>query len=360
MTNKYDIPPHTVQSGETLYKIAQTHNIPVDSLMRWNNIDKDGVIFPGQKLNLSSPNDISYSRNISDSDIERTNYIIETKNNNYVIKKGDNLSIVADKYNVSVNYLSYINNIDEGAILPFGKELKIPPTRNVKNIRSLNDVAKALGVSPEFIKNLKMLEDGKKADKTFYSEKEFHNTPYTDNEGHRTIGIGHVLKKGDKESLTNQEVLELFANDLLKMEENLWATLGGKRNYEKLPQSIKEALLDMTFNKGTDILKNSEGLIWCLKNEKYEAAINKMTNIKSLKGNEMSGLARRRLFDMATACKMYNGNIPNSNLATAQNLYKKGIELLRAEYGNKFESQLVGYNNYIKQIWGDKIKLITN
>jgi len=334
------------------------NNNKSNSLANYNNNE---LTFFSATKNNESPSEIKPMQNISDTEIERKNYIAETPHKTYTVKSGDTANSIARKHNISVNYLLSYNKMSKNEILSPGKTiLKIPSARKAKNINSINDVAKAIGVSGDFIKNLKRIEDGKKDNGHYYSENEFHNSPYMDSEGNMTIGIGHVIKKGDKRYLTNKQVLETFANDLLAVEENLWSILGGKRNYEKLPQPIKEALLDMTFNKGTAILENSEGLVWCLKNEKYEAAINKMTNIKSLKGNEMSGLAKRRLFDIATACKMYNGNIPNTNLATAQNLYKKGVDLLRAEYGNEFKNQIVGYNNYIKQIWGNKIKLITN
>jgi len=307
------------------------------------------------------PAEIKPMQNISDEEIERKRYIIENIPKTYTVKPGDTANSIAKAHNISVNYLLSYNGLKGNEILTPNKTVfKIPSARMAKNIYSINDVAKAMGVSQNFIKNLKKFEDGQKTNGTLYRENEFHNTPYIDSEGNKTIGIGHVMKKGDKSYLTNKQVLKTFTNDLLTMEENLWSIIG-KSNYEKLPQPIKEALLDMTFNKGTAIIENSEGFIWCLKNGKYEAAINKMTDIRSYKGNEMSGLAKRRLFDIATACKIYNGNIPNSNLATAQNLYKKGIELLRQECKENnlnFENQLVGYNNEIQNLWGDKIKLI--
>lgn len=157
---------------------------------------------------------------------------------------------------------------------------------------------------------------------------------------------------------------------MLKMEENLWDVMGGKKNYDKLPQSIKEALLDMTFNKGTAIIEDTEGLVWALKNGKYEAAICKMTNNKSQKGREMSGLSKRRLFDISVASKMYKNNPPQSVINTAQQVYNRGVELLKTESASAyrklknpkisfcqyFENQLVGYNAYAREYMGDKIK----
>lgn len=42
---------HVVVKGDTLYKIALTHNISLDDLMNWNNISSD-LIFPGNEFVL--------------------------------------------------------------------------------------------------------------------------------------------------------------------------------------------------------------------------------------------------------------------------------------------------------------------
>ena len=187
----------------------------------------------------------------------------------------------------------------------------------------------------------------------------FHNTAYVDDAGVKTIGIGHVVKKGEPQKLSNAQVCELLTKDLLKIEENLYSIMGGKRNYEKLPQPIREALLDMSFNKGVDVIKDTPGLLYTLKSGKYEAAINKMTYNKSTTtGLEMSGLCKRRIFDISLATKIYKGRIPQSNINTAQKLYNRGVQLLRAECktsGNNFKNILVGYNNEVKSYMGNKI-----
>lgn len=348
---------YTVKSGETLFRISQNTGVPVDSLCAFNNI-KDNQIFPGQNLKLSrKEGEITPITEISDEEIAREDYIKETKNSSHIVKAGENYSTIAKKYNVETNYLLHINGLSGNDTLSIGQKLIIPSTRTPKNIKSLNDVAKAMGVTEAFIKNLKKIEDGYKKNGKPYGDNEFHNYVYKDCEGNDTIGIGHLVKKGDKKYLSNEEVLQTFSSDLFKMEENLWAVLGGKKNYNKLPVPIKETLLDMTFNKGTDIIKNSEGLIWCLKNGKYEAAINKMTNVKTFNGTEVSGLCKRRLFDISVACKVYGGDIPSSNKAAIQDLYNKGVELLKQECeksGNSFENLIVGFHDEIQSYFGDK------
>ena len=310
---------------------------------------------------------------ISDEQIQtnntRSKYIRTVQNPPYTTQAGDNLAKIADKFGVQYAEILALNGLDENSAkkIRAGKVIKLPPTRIPQNINSLADVAKAMGVSQNFVLRLKRLEDGK--DK---KDNEFWNYTYDDATGKKsdgknvkgteTIGIGHVWKKGEPRNLNNKQVMELCVKDMLKMEDHLRVLMGGNKNYDKLPQSIKEALLDMTFNKGTDIIKNSEGLLWCLKNGKYEAAINKMTNNKSAKtGKELSGLNKRRLFDIATASKMYNDRVPQSIQNTAQQVYNRGIQLLRQEYPNKndFAAQLAGYNKDVKSFSNLNIKLIT-
>lgn len=367
---------HKVKAGETLYSIAKSMGVSVDELKKANGL-KDNSLSIGQILRMPTGgnrnrNEILMMSEISDDEIkleQQRSRFIKTRNNPaHKLQKGEHPSTLAEKYNVEERTILMINGLDKNSAtkLQIGDVLKIPPTRTAKNINNLSDAATALGVSVDFVKNLKRIEDGKN-----FPDNKFHNTPYRDDEGHLTIGIGHLYKAGEKKNLTNKEVLELFVNDMLKMEENLWDIMGGKKNYDKLPQSIKEALLDMTFNKGTAIIENTQGLVWALKNKKYEAAICKMTNNKSLKGREMSGLSKRRLFDISVASKMYKNNIPQSIINTAQHVYNRGVELLRAECTKSYqklknpqitlqkyiENQLVGYNAQAKEYMGNKIKI---
>ena len=315
----------------------------------------------------------------SDEELEKNNlrnkYIQTVKHPDYTIKKGDYPAKLAEQFDVEERNILMLNGLngETATTLQPGDVLKIPDSRHAKNINNLNDAAKAMGVSQEFIKRLKALEDGNKNNGKPYGVNEFHNTPYIDEAGNETIGIGHVLKKGEKKYLSNKEVLELFVNDMLKMEENLWTVLGGRKNYEKLPQSIKEALIDMTFNKGTSIIEDTKGLVWTLKQGKYEAAINLMTNNKTQKGKELSGLSKRRLFDISTAAKMYKGQPPQSVINTQQKVYNRGVALLRIEAANDYKklknpgisqqqyflNQLAGYNKEALEFSEGKIKPIS-
>ncbi len=374
---------YKVKKGETLYSIAKSMGVSVEDLKKVNGLS-DNNLSIGQILAIPSANsqntnrEISIISAVSDEEIEQNNtrnkYIKTIKHPDYTIKKGDTPTNIAKRFDVEERSILTLNGLskESSKTLQIGDVLKIPDGRHARNINNLNDAAKAMGVSTDFIKRLKLIEDGKKDNGVPFKDHEFHNTPYIDDAGNETIGIGHLIKGGDKKYLTNKEVLTLFVNDMLKMEENLWGILGGKKIYDKLPQSIKEALLDMIFNKGTAIIENTQGLTWALKQGKYEAAINLMTNNKTQKGKEMSGLSKRRLFDISTASKMYKGNIPQSIINTQQKVYNRGIQLLRLECAKSYKmlknpnisqqqyflNQLQGYNKEALEFSGGKIKII--
>jgi membrane-bound lytic murein transglycosylase D len=43
---------YTVRNGDSLYLIASRFRVTVDQLARWNNIDKEKILRPGQKLTM--------------------------------------------------------------------------------------------------------------------------------------------------------------------------------------------------------------------------------------------------------------------------------------------------------------------
>jgi membrane-bound lytic murein transglycosylase D len=46
---------HTVQKGETLYRISRQYKLSVEQLRQYNKLDANASIYPGQKLNVSPP-----------------------------------------------------------------------------------------------------------------------------------------------------------------------------------------------------------------------------------------------------------------------------------------------------------------
>jgi membrane-bound lytic murein transglycosylase D len=51
---KANIRTYTVKAGDTLYSIAQRFSVPLDDLLRWNNLNSKSVIQPGRQIKVSA------------------------------------------------------------------------------------------------------------------------------------------------------------------------------------------------------------------------------------------------------------------------------------------------------------------
>lgn len=110
VSNYIDLPyelgnVYIVKKGDSLYSIAQKYNTTVDELKKINGLTSN-IINIGQVLKLPE------KENIVDYDL-------------YIVKKGDTLYKIANNYNISVNELKKINNLTSDT-LSIGQELLVP------------------------------------------------------------------------------------------------------------------------------------------------------------------------------------------------------------------------------------------
>ena len=94
---------YTVEKGDTLYSISRRFNIPVDDLIRINNLSSD-ILNIGQKLYFSEKNN-------ADETI-------------YIVQKGDTLYSISRKFNIGVDEIKRINNLTNNDLF-IGQELII-------------------------------------------------------------------------------------------------------------------------------------------------------------------------------------------------------------------------------------------
>ncbi|MNJ98401.1 Membrane-bound lytic murein transglycosylase D precursor [compost metagenome] len=103
---------HIVQSGDSLYTIARKYQTSVAALQRLNNIKRGRLIKVGMKLRVAP--DTSSSREVA-------------KNNKvHVVRRGENLSTIAAKYNVTLTDIKQKNKIRNPSSLMVGARIVIP------------------------------------------------------------------------------------------------------------------------------------------------------------------------------------------------------------------------------------------
>ena len=251
----------------------------------------------------------------------------------YVVKKGDTPDKIAQNHNVSTMRLLAENNLTTKSIIQPNDELWIPESYTVKNIENLDDIAKLVKLDKQYLEDLCKFET-------------FSNKIYYDANGNATIGVGHLVKpeelnKYQGKTLTDKEVYELLAQDMFERDLDFETILEGDAYY-KMPIALKSQVLDLIFNKGLGAVTSNEKLINALNNGDYVTAVANLnqdysivTNAKGEKVKKhLSGLSKRRLYNMSQASKIFEKGIPDEVLKSAKAVYSRGLVTMEQERDN--------------------------
>ena len=114
---------HLVKSGDTLIGISKKHKVTTKQLMDWNNLKNPKELKAGKKIKIA----------------DKTNEKKPTSNSatyagksTHVLKKGETLSHVADKYNISSEKIMAWNNINDPHRVRAGQKLIIKTSGNLE------------------------------------------------------------------------------------------------------------------------------------------------------------------------------------------------------------------------------------
>ena len=100
--NKAGSKTYIVSEGDYLSGIASNNGVSVNDLMEWNDLKSDKIMV-GQKLKIYGSN---------------------SKTSVHVVKEGENLTMIADEYDISLSELKELNNLNDDKIL-IGQKLKV-------------------------------------------------------------------------------------------------------------------------------------------------------------------------------------------------------------------------------------------
>lgn len=183
---------YTVQKGDTLYSISKKMNIPIETIKKINKLDNNNLSIgqilylnekdnPEEEYYIVQKGDTLYSiskkfqmkieelkelNNISSDTLQVGQVLIiddnksSDNNQTYIVAKGDSLWGISKKYNIPINELIEINQLDD-LTLQIGQELIIPSSEKdiyiVQKGDTLWSVAKKNGLSVEELKKLNNL-----------------------------------------------------------------------------------------------------------------------------------------------------------------------------------------------------------
>jgi membrane-bound lytic murein transglycosylase D len=162
---------YRVKRGDNLSTIAQKYDVAVDDLKKWNNIRGNKVAY-GKNLKINGVEADQKSTAVAKVEIDKKGIqkdsLATPTNSIYVVQKGDNLSNIAKKFNVTVAELQDWNklttkSISLGASLqvvknPIHKEVVAESVErkdiaySVQKGDNLGSIAKKFGASVEELK----------------------------------------------------------------------------------------------------------------------------------------------------------------------------------------------------------------
>ena len=99
---------YSVKRGDTIGKIAYRCDTTIGALLRLNDMNMRDSVYVGQKLKVPAA--------------------INDKEQIYIVKRGDYLSKIADKYDTTAETLVQYNNLKRRNRIYKGQRLKIPPS----------------------------------------------------------------------------------------------------------------------------------------------------------------------------------------------------------------------------------------
>jgi len=160
---------YVVKSGDYLSKIAQDYGVTSAQIKEWNGL-KDDKIFVGQKLKLYSD---AKTTNKETKEKPKKSKTEGTKI--HTVKAGENLTLIAEKYEISIDDIRDWNELDNDVITPGQKLIVSEPSKKtskkdntttkgkskthiVKEGETLAKIASTYGVNVSDLKNWNEIE----------------------------------------------------------------------------------------------------------------------------------------------------------------------------------------------------------
>jgi membrane-bound lytic murein transglycosylase D len=96
---------YTIKKGDTLWSIANEMGVNIGALSRWNNLNPEKKLMPGDKLKIrmtktSDPLDEPHGKRVGKEIV-------------YVVKEGDTLWSIAKKFNLTISEIKTWNHLNE-------------------------------------------------------------------------------------------------------------------------------------------------------------------------------------------------------------------------------------------------------
>jgi len=175
--DKFQFKTHIVRKGDTLGGIARFYRVDLEPILELNRLKRSSLLSIGMNLIIPIPKDARIAW-VPERKMERGSQPLRSEEITYTIKRGDSLWSIANEMGVNIGALSRWNNLHPDKKLMPGDKLKIriltsqhpsngPPKKEGKEIiyivkegDTLWDIAQKYNVTIEEIKNWNSLNGG--------------------------------------------------------------------------------------------------------------------------------------------------------------------------------------------------------
>jgi membrane-bound lytic murein transglycosylase D len=110
---------YSVRSGDTLWDIARRHDVELDHLAQWNSLSPRDPLRVGQRLSIWQTADRA------DDNLDAPHPANTTKRIKYVVRKGDSLARISQRFNVKISELRDWNSLRANDYLQPGQKLTL-------------------------------------------------------------------------------------------------------------------------------------------------------------------------------------------------------------------------------------------
>ncbi len=144
---------YTVQSGDTLSGIASRYNLGMDYIANVNGISRTSGLRAGQRLKLSGdvPEVKAESKTESKAAAKTDSRSSGLVQDTHVVKSGETLTSIAQKYHLQLNYLAELNNLNRTSSVRIGQRLKL--TEDEAEAPAVKNSSKAAAQEPQSASN---------------------------------------------------------------------------------------------------------------------------------------------------------------------------------------------------------------
>ena len=124
-----------MKKGETLYKISRKYEVSVAQIQAWNDLSNSSIIYPGDRIWVSSPELVAFAERGGDSNpapyFDPQTDIRESLGGSdettyHIVKPGETVASIAMQFGYTEAKFREINGMSARQILRIGQRVKLP------------------------------------------------------------------------------------------------------------------------------------------------------------------------------------------------------------------------------------------